>query len=271
MTGEVLLLVSSLAAAGVFAGFVGGLFGVGGGIVLVPVLYHLFGVLEVDEAVRMHVSVATSLSTIIATSWRSMTTHARVGAVDITLLRAWTPWIAFGAACGSALASVLSGETLLVVFGIGMLAIAANIGLSRESWRLAADVPTGTPRALIAGAIGALSALMGIGGGTFGVAVMTLSGRPIHQAVATASGFGAAIAAPAVLVNIATGWAHGGRPPLSLGFVNVPGFALLAALTMIAAPYGARLAHRLDRTMLKRAFAAFLAVTALNLFYEAAR
>ncbi len=269
MSGEIALFIAALAVAGLFAGFIGGLFGVGGGVVIVPALYLLFGALGVPDDVRMHLSVGTSLSTIIATSARSLAAHTRAGAVDLELLRAWTPWIALGAIVGAGLAGFVDTETLLLVFGVGLLLVAAQMALGNPKWRIANEMPRGFARAGWAGGIGALSAMMGIGGGAFGVTLMTLCGRPIHQAVGTASGFGAAIALPAALGFVVTGWMRDGLPWGSLGFVNLPGFFLLATLTAITAPIGARLAHRLDQVMLKRAFAIFLAVTALNMLREA--
>lgn len=265
MSAEIWLFLAALIAAGLFAGFIGGLFGVGGGVVIVPALYYLFGALGVDDSVRMHAAVGASLSTIIATSARSLATHARVGAVDFSILRAWTPWIALGAAIGAACAGAIDARALQIVFGAGLLAVAAQMGLADPRWRIANQMPQGALRALIAGGVGLLSAMMGIGGGAFGVAIMTLCGRPIHQAVATASGFGAAIALPAALGFIVTGWGRAGLPWGSLGFVNLPAFVILAGLTSIAAPFGARLAHRMDQRLLKRAFAIFLAFTALNM------
>lgn len=261
--------VGGLACAGLFAGFIGGLFGVGGGIVLVPALYFVLTALGIDEGVRMHVAIGTSLSSIIATSWRSLAAHAKAGAVDAQILRAWSPWIAFGAVIGAALAGLSDTNALLIVFGGGLLAIATQMGFGNPAWRIAADLPRGGVRAVIGGAIGVLSAMMGIGGGAFGVTLMTLCGRSVHQAVATASGFGAAIALPATLGYAIAGWGRAGLPPLSLGFVNAPGFVLLAALTTITAPIGARLAHRLPQQILKRAFAIFLALTALNMLRQA--
>jgi uncharacterized membrane protein YfcA len=158
---------------------------------------------------------------------------------------------------------------LLIVFGGGLLLIAAQMGLSSPNWRVFSNLPQGIARVLVAGALGLLSAMMGIGGGAIGVTVMTLCGRPIHQAVATASGFGAAIALPAALGYAVTGWSRAGLPPWSLGFVSLPGFVVLAALTAITAPIGARLAHRLPQRTLKRAFAMFLALVALNMLREA--
>ncbi|MBN8605717.1 MAG: sulfite exporter TauE/SafE family protein [Caulobacterales bacterium] len=269
MSAEIAWFVAALAGAGLFAGFVGGLFGIGGGAVIVPVLYALFTLLGVDESVRMHVAVGTSLSTIVSTSWRSLATHTKAGAVDFEVLRAWAPWITLGALVGAALAGLANTEALLIVFGGGLLLVALQMGFSNPNWRAFAELPRGIARAATAGSIGVLSAMMGIGGGAFGVTMMTLCGRPIHQAVATASGFGAAIALPAALGYIVAGWGREGLPPWSLGFVSLPGFVLLALLTAITAPIGARLAHRLPQQALKRAFAVLLALVALNMLRQA--
>lgn len=269
MSLELLTFLIGLATAGLLAGFVGGLFGIGGGIVLTPALYFVLTALGVDEAVRMHIAVGTSLSTIISTSWRSLSTHMKSGAVDVSVLKSWTPWIVLGAVIGAAIAGVVSAEALMVVFGGGLLLVAVQMGLTSPSWRVWSDLPRGAARAGVASSIGALSALMGIGGGAFGATVMTLCGRPIHQAVATASGFGAAIAIPGTLGYIISGWGQDGLPPWSLGYVSVPGFVLLALLTAITAPIGARLAHRLPQMALKRALAVLLVVIALNMLREA--
>lgn len=269
MGGELVWFAAGLAGAGLVAGFVGGLFGIGGGVVVVPALYLVLTALGVDEDVRMHVAVATSLSTIVSTSWRSLAAHTRAGAVDTAVLKAWAPWITFGALAGAAVAGFASSELLLIVFGGGLFLIALQMGLGNPNWRLASDLPKGAPRAAIASGIGFFSALMGIGGGAFGVTVMTLCGKPIHRAVATASGFGAAIALPGALGYAIAGWGREGLPPFSLGFVSVPGFIVLAALTALTAPLGARLAHRLPQLTLKRAFSVFLGLVALNMLREA--
>lgn len=269
MSAEIVWFATGLVAAGLFAGFVGGLFGIGGGAVVVPALYLLFSALGVDEEVRMHVAIGTSLSTIVATSWRSLTAHRQAGAVDFDVLKTWGPWIMLGAIAGAAVAGLASTEALLLVFGFGLLLIALQMGFGSPHWRLFRELPRGLWRVSIAGGIGLFSALMGIGGGAFGVTVLTLSGRPIHRAVATASGFGAAIALPAALGYAVAGWGRDGLPPWSLGFVSLPGFFIVAALTAITAPIGARLAHRLPQLSLKRAFAVFLAIVALNMLREA--
>lgn len=269
MSAELVWFAVGLIGAGLFAGFVGGLFGIGGGVVVVPALYFVLTALGVDEAIRMHVAVGTSLSTIISTSWRSLSAHTKAGAVDYDILKAWAPWITLGALVGAFSAGFASTEVLLIVFGAGLLLVAAQMGLGNPDWRVASELPTGAARAAIAGGIGLLSAMMGIGGGAFGVTVMTLCGRPIHRAVATASGFGAAIALPAALGYVVAGWGREGLPPYSLGFVSVPGFVALAVLTALTAPIGARFAHRLPQLTLKRAFAVLLALVALNMLREA--
>lgn len=264
MSADLALLAAGLVGAGLFAGFVGGLFGIGGGVVMVPVLFHLFGALGF-EGPNLHVAIATSLATIIATSVASLRAHRRVGAVDEAVLRAWLPWVAGGAALGAVLAGQLSTGALALVFGGIGLVVAAQMVFAPERFRLAADLPVGLARAGIGASIGGASALMGIGGGAFGTMLMTLCGRPIHRAVATASGFGAAIGVPATLSYIAFGWDAAGRPPFSLGYVNVPGFVALAILTTLMAPLGAKAAHRLPRLWLKRLFGVMFALIALNI------
>jgi uncharacterized protein len=266
---DIAILVAAMAGAGVFAGLIAGLFGVGGGTVLVPALFYAFGVFGLGGEANLHVAIGTSLATIITTSLRSVAAHRKHGSVDDAILKGFIPWIAFGALLGAILAGLADKALLGIIYGIFAVLLAAYMGLGRENWTIMREVPTGGWRALMGSVLGAISSLMGIGGGAFGSAVMTLAGRPIHQAVATASGFGAAIAVPATLGFIVAGWSIGGRPPLSLGYVNVPGFIALALITGAVAPYGAKLAHRLDKAVLRRSFGAYLAFTAVMVAIKA--
>jgi uncharacterized protein len=266
---DIAILIAVMAGAGVFAGLIAGLFGVGGGTVLVPALFYAFGVFGLGGEANLHVAIGTSLSTIITTSLRSLTAHRQHGRVDEDVLRGFIPWIAFGALVGAMLAGIADKAILGVIYGVFAIMLAAYMGLGWESWTIMRDVPTGGLRAIVGSALGTISALMGIGGGAFGSAVMTLAGRPIHQAVATASGFGVAIAMPATLGFVIAGWSVEGRPPLSLGYINVPGFIVLALITGAVAPYGARLAHRLDKVVLRRSFGAYLAFTAVMVVVKA--
>ena len=266
---ELALLLGALIGAGAVAGVIGGLFGVGGGTVLVPALFYAFAVLGVGGEANLHVAIGTSLLTICATSWRSLATHRAHGAVDETVLKTWTPWVAFGGLVGAAAAGFVSMEGLAVVYGVCLVLVAAQMGLMPERTTLRRDLPTGWGRRGLGTGIGLLSAMMGVGGGTLGGMTMTLSGRPIHQAVATASGFGLAIGSVAALGFVVFGWEAAGRPPLSLGYVNVPAAVIMGLLTALTAPVGAKLAHRLDRRVLRRAFAAYLALTALSVVIKA--
>jgi uncharacterized membrane protein YfcA len=266
---EILLLLAALMAAGLVGGVVAGLFGVGGGTVIVPAVFYAFEVLGVGGEGNLHTAIGTSLLTIVATSWRSLKAHRSHGAVDEGVLKTWTPWVAAGALIGAAAAGVTSMEGLAIVYGVCLLVVAAQMGLLPERITLRRDLPTGWGRRATGTLIGGLSAMMGIGGGSFGGMMMTLCGRPIHQAVATASGFGLAIGAVATLGFVAFGWDAGGRPPLSLGYVNVPGAIVMAVLTTAVAPWGAKLAHALDRKVLRRAFAVYLVVTAAAVVVKA--
>jgi uncharacterized membrane protein YfcA len=259
---DLLLLLLALTAAGLVGGLVAGLFGVGGGTVIVPAVFYAFEVLGVGGEGNLHTAIGTSLLTIVATSWRSLRAHRAHGAVDEGVLKTWTPWVAAGALVGAGVAGFTSMQGLAIVYGLCLLVVAAQMGLLPEGMTLRRDLPTGWGRRVTGTVIGGLSAMMGIGGGSFGGMMMSLCGRPIHQAVATASGFGLAIGTAATLGFVVFGWDAGGRPPLSLGYVNVPGALLMAVLTTAVAPWGAKLAHALDRAVLRRAFAVWLLVTA---------
>ncbi|WP_332658544.1 sulfite exporter TauE/SafE family protein [Brevundimonas sp.] len=265
---DLLLLLVALIAAGLAGGIVAGLFGVGGGTVIVPAVFYAFEVLGVGGEGNLHTAIGTSLLTIVATSWRSLRAHRSHGAVDEVVLKTWTPWVGFGALIGAAVAGATSMEGLAIVYGVCLALIAAQLGLMPERFTLAKDLPTDWGRRGLGSVIGGLSAMMGIGGGSFGGMMMTLCGRPIHQAVATASGFGVAIGTAATLGFVAFGWDAAGRP-LSLGYVNVPGAVVMAVLTTAVAPWGAKLAHSLDKRVLRKAFAVYLLATALSVAVKA--
>lgn len=265
---DLLPLAALLLATGLLAGTLAGLLGVGGGIVIVPVLYHGFASLGIDEAVRMHLAVGTSLATIVFTALRSVRAHHARGAVESALLRAWALPVLAGVALGIVVAGAVSGAALAAVFASVALAVAFHMAFGREAWRLADAPPQGLARAALGGAIGLLSVLMGLGGGTLGVPLLTLLGVPIRRAVGTAAGLGLLVGIPGAIGLALAGWGAPGRPPFSLGYVNGVGFALITPATVLAAPWGARLAHSIPRPALRRIFAVFLAATSLRMFWE---
>ncbi len=262
-----------LLGAGLFAGFLGGLFGIGGGVVIVPALYAVFGSIGVPEETRIKLAVGTSLATIIVTSFRSLSTHNKHGAVDKALLANWWPMISAGAVAGAVIARFIRADSLTLIFAIGIAAVAVqkmrpvksgsdkiSAGTNPAGF---APLPSNKIRLPVAFGIGTVSSLLGIGGGVVGVITLTSLGRTIHQAIATAAGFGFAIAVPGALGFMLAGQGALGLPFGSIGFVSIPAFLLIATMTAFSAPIGARAAHRLDKTTLNRVFAAYLLGTAL--------
>lgn len=262
------LLAGATLAAGLLAGFVAGLLGVGGGIVVVPALFQAFTMLEVDPAVRMHLAVGTSLATIVPTGLRSAVAHRRRGAVDPALLRTWGAPVFLGAVAGSALSGVVEGGVLSGVFAVVALAVAVQMAALGPQARLADRLPGQPFRGLMGAAIGAVSAMMGIGGGTLSVPILSLYSYPIRKAVGTAAAIGLIIAVPGAAGFIVAGWQAPGLPALSLGYVNLIGFAVIVPSTVLAAPWGARVAHSIPQRALRLAFAGFLLVTSLRMFHE---
>ncbi len=261
-------LLAALLAASVLAGLTAGLFGIGGGLVIVPVLYYLLVSLGYDDT-AMHVAVTTSLATIIVTSVRSVLAHNDHGAVDWQVLKDWAPWIMLGALTGMFSSVWISGQGMTIIFGSVAMLLAVQFFFGRPDWKLADDLPNGPGRWALGSGLGAVSALMGIGGGAMGVTLMTIYGKPIHNAVGTAAGFGVAIGIPSVIAGILVGWGRDGLPPGSLGHVNMAAFLLISVMTVALAPVGARLAHSLDAHLLKRLFGVMLAFVALNMLRQA--
>ncbi|MCK0143775.1 sulfite exporter TauE/SafE family protein [Aliiroseovarius sp. F20344] len=262
-------MIALLAVIGGFAGVLAGLLGVGGGIVLVPAFFYAFSALGYGSDQMMQICLATSLATIIVTSVRSVMSHNKKGAVDWGILKAWAPGIAAGALIGVIVASGLKSVVLQAIFGVLGLCIGAYLGLGKTHWRLADAMPKGARVAMFSPVLGFLSVLMGIGGGSFGVPLMTLHGRPIHNAVATAAGFGVLIAVPSVLGFLFVQIDPAARPPFTVGAVNLPAFALIVSMTLFTAPIGVKLAHAMDPKPLKRVFAVFLTLVALNMLRKA--
>jgi uncharacterized protein len=258
-----LIMLALLLVIGAFAGVIAGLLGVGGGIVLVPGFFYAFAYLGYGSDQLMQVCIATSLATIIVTSIRSTIAHHRKGAVDWEVLKSWGPFIASGALAGFFLAAVLKSVALQAIFGVLALLAGLYMAFGRAEWRLGAALPTGPLRAIEGGALGFFSALMGIGGGTFGVPLMSLYAFPIHRAVATAAGFGIIIAVPSAIAFLVLPVDR--APPFTIGAINLPAFFIIIAMTLITTPYGVALAHRMDARPLRRAFAIFITLVALNM------
>jgi uncharacterized membrane protein YfcA len=266
-----LSVIAALAAAGATGGLLAGLLGVGGGIVIVPALDFALQAAGLPIEIALHVAVATSMATIIPTALSSARSHARRGSVDRAIVRHWIVPTVVGAACGAFAAAHFDGRTLAAVFGTVALGAALKMLLPLDSVVLHRGLPRGVAGAAIPAVIGAISAMMGIGGGTLGVPVLTLLAQPIHRAVGTASMFGLLIGIPGTLTYIATGWGDARLPPGSLGFVSLPGLLLIAPVTVLAAPWGARIAHGMPKRRLAQAFGVFLLIVAARMLWRASQ
>jgi len=251
---ELIALAATLAVAGVVAGLLAGIFGVGGGGVIVPALYQALVVLGFPASVTMHVALGSSI--------RSFQAHRARGAVDIAILKGWLVPVPLGVLGASFVAGSVSGAELRGIFAAIAFLVGVRLLFNRESWRLGSQVPGEPIRAVVGAVIGFLSTLMGVGGGVMANTFMTVFGRPIHQAVATASGVGVLIAIPGTIGYIAAGWGTPGLPPFSLGYVNLLAVAIIMPLSFVMAPLGVRIAHALSKRQLEISFGLFLTLMA---------
>ena len=265
---QLLTLVLALACSGLAAGLLAGLLGVGGGIVVVPVLYSVLHIAAAGGENHMHVAVATSLALIVPTSVRSALAHHARGVVDTTVLRRWALFVVAGVLLGIGLINRLESAQLSLIFAATVLAVALLLARGSHPHPIPErGVPDRRRQAEpgLATGIGTLSTLMGIGGGTLSVPAMIWCGHPIHRAVGTAAALGLLIAVPGSVGLVLAGLDTPGLPPGSLGYVNLVALFCLLPTTLIAVPWGARLAHRLKPRTLQWLFAAFLALVALRM------
>jgi uncharacterized membrane protein YfcA len=260
----------ALLAAGLFAGFCAGMFGIGGGFVVVPALLLVLPLIGGEKGEFAHVAVGTSAATIIVASLRSVTAHAKRGAVDFEILKSWAPWLILGDTGGVVLANYIDGHGLLLIFAIGVMLMSIMFIVPRLSEHVISDqMPSGATRVAIAGGLGAFSSLLGIGGGTIAITVMTLCSRTIHKAIATASGIGTLIAIPTTIGFAIIGFYKHGLPWGSLGYINVPAAIAISSMSILTAPLGVAAAHRLPAAPLKRIFGAYLVIISLFMFKNA--
>ena len=256
---ELLLLAALIIVAGFVTGILAGLFGIGGGALIVPVLYEVFRVLGVPDEVRFQLCVGTSIAIIVPTNVFSYFTHRGKGAVMMDVVRAWAVPAVIGVAAGSAIAAFASAAVLKLGFVLIAIVIAVKLLFGRETWRLGDDLPGPFGMAAYGVFVGLAASLMGISGGSVSNMILTLYGKPIHKAIATSAGLGVPITAAGTIGYILAGLPQQALlPPLSLGFVSLIGFALMAPVSSFTAPYGARLAHALSKRRLEIAFGCFL-------------
>ena len=261
---EIMIFALALVVAGGVSGLLAGLFGVGGGAILVPVFYQVYGLLGVPDSVRTHIAVGTSLAVIVPTSIRSFNAHRKRGAVDMEMLKGWAIWVPLGTILASVVAAYVSGAFLRIIFVVLAMLIALKMFFNQEHWRLGTEMPRGPVNAVAGGTVGLLSGLMGIGGGTLANLWMTLWNRTVHQSVATSSGVGVLISIPGLFGYIWAGWGEPGLPPFSTGFINWITVALVIPMSLLVAPLGVRLAHAMTKRQLEVGFGIFLMAVSIR-------
>ncbi|MBX2806211.1 MAG: sulfite exporter TauE/SafE family protein [Hyphomicrobiales bacterium] len=265
--GELVLLAGALICGGFLTGILSGLFGVGGGGILVPVLYELFGFIGLSDDVRMHLAVGTSFAVIAPTSLRAAYAHFRRDSIDIALLRLLAPVALVGIVAGAIVARIADASAFQFIWVISAALLSASILFKPTDWSLKGDLNSPSYYVPIGSVIGFVATLMGVGGGAQITATLALLGRPMHQAVGTASGFSAFLAIPALIGFIWAGWNATGLPPGSVGYFSLIGAAAIIPASVLAAPLGARLAHGLPKRKLEIAFALFLLLVGMRFLF----
>jgi uncharacterized membrane protein YfcA len=263
---ELTELALLLVAVGVLSGFLAGVFGIGGGAILVPVFYECFRLAGVPVEVRMPLCIGTSLAIIIPTSIRSWRAHHSRGAVDMEIVRTWWLPVLAGVIAGSVTARFAPERLFKIVFVTVAWSAATRLLLARETWKFGDDLPKGPLMKIYGFFVGLLSTLMGIGGGLFANLLLTFYGRPIHQAVATSSALAVLISIPGALGYVYAGWPVAARYPdvaalelpFAIGYVSLIGAVLVMPTSLLTAPLGVRAAHAMSKRTLEVAFGAYL-------------
>lgn len=262
---QLMWLAGVLLVAGLATGILAGLFGIGGGAIVVPVLYEVFGAVGVDDSERMHLSVGTALAIIVPTALRSFMAHRRRTKVDNSVLKIWAAPLVLGVVAGTALAAVSPDVVLKVAFVAFAALMSSKLLFGGDRWAVADHLPGRTAMTLYGFGIGAAAPLIGISGGGIATVVLTLYRVPIHTAIATSAGLGALIAVPGTIGYMISGIPHLDElPPFSLGYVSLPGLVLVGGIATLAAPLGARLAHAFSKRQLEVGFGLYLLIVGMR-------
>mgnify|MGYP001418129639 FL=1 len=262
---ELLVYFIGLLITGVIGGLIAGLFGVGGGIVIVPILFWIFTSLNFPNEILMHMAIGSSLATIIPTSISSAIAHYHRGSIEIDIIKKWAPGIFLGAIIGGLSGKYFSVNELKYLFASIAFLVALNM-FFKEPLRLGNNFPKSRLLNIIMSSlIGLVSSLMGVGAGTLGVPALVALSVPIHKAIGTAAALGLFIAVPATLGLAFSGFNIPNRPPMSIGYVNLIAFFIMFPLTVFFAPVGVKLAHRINQRALKSIFGIFLIITSIKM------
>ena len=268
LNSELLYLISLMLGAGALAGIAAGLFGIGGGLIVVPALIMFFPILGVPEDCVVHMAIGTSLSTIVFTSFRSAQAHAKKGSVDFHIIKIWSVWLVVGAIVGILFAANLKARTIMLLFAsfLFILSFKFIFPTILKNIKLGDEMPGGFLLAILGIFLGSCSALFGIGGGSISILIMSLYGTEIHKAIGTASALAIPIVLPGAIGFAIMGLGHENLPLGSIGFVNLIGLIGIVTTSILTAPLGAKLAHKLNPVTMKKVFGVYILFTAINMF-----
>ena len=261
----IIMFFGGLIILGCFAGFLAGLLGIGGGVVLVPGLYAVFSVLGYEHESLMHLCVGTSLAIIVPTGYSAARSHFKRGSCDMALLKQIGIGIALGVLSGTTIASALEGETLKAIFAVTISILAIIMLIDPKRFTLISHMPKQPVPAIAGFVIGNISTLIGIGGATLSVPFMSLCKTPIRTAIGTASGLGLVISIPAAIGFIIIGWNTEGLPPFSFGFVNVAAWLAIIPFSVLVAPLGSRMTHAVPVDLMRKGFAGFMILVSIKM------
>ncbi len=253
--------------SGCIAGILAGLLGVGGGIVVVPLLYYVLNYLNYDQSIIMHVAVGSSLLIIVPTSIRSAIQHRKRGSFDQDVFRRWIAPLFLGTIIGAFIAVYATFEVLTIIFATIATLVAIEMFLNRKTKKYK-KLPSKILFQIFPIFIGLVSVMMGIGGGSLSVPIMNYSGIEMRNAVGTSAAFGTVIAIPGSIGFIIGGWGETLLPPFSIGYVNLIAFGLIVPATLLTVPIGVNFAHRISQNKLRKLFGLFLGITAIKMFTD---
>ena len=258
----------ALGATGLCAGILSGLLGIGGGIVIVPVLYFVFINMGVSPSSAMTIATGTSLAVVIPTSMSSTWSHHIKGNIDWQMMKNWAPFMILGVVMGSYIITLVDGIYLSGLFAFIALLVALNMLLRANAPALVNQLPGRPGQSIMASTIGFFSVMVGIGGGTLGVPTLTAFNMAAHRAVGTAASFGLFIALPGAITLLFIANTPVDAPTMTFGLVSLPGFLTIVPISVLSAPLGALLASKIQGCWLKRVFAIVLAITGLRMLLQ---
>lgn len=260
--------VLSLLAAGLVSGFASGLFGVGGGIVRVPLFLYLFPIFGVHHSVVMHLAAGTSLTLAIPSSISASRAQYKAGNLDFPFLRVWIPALVLGVVLGLFVMRFVSGRFLIQVFAFLILAMSLQMFFTTKDFKLTEKFPGRVVMRAISFIIGCLSTMVGLTGGSFTTPALTAFGYPIHRAIAVATAGGLFISLIGAAGSVYNGLQIAGRPEFSFGYVDLTSVLVMAPAVLLSAPYGVKLGNRLSQDRLRKIFAIFLFIVSMDMFYD---